>query len=903
MGDVMSFAYPLILLGLLVLPVLWFLLRAMPPSPKKVIFGGIGLLLGLQDDTQVAAHTPWWLVVLRLATIAALLIGLAGPHIAPSVSSENPERVLIAIDNGWVSQGQTQINAQVLDMVFEQAREADQTLAVLDLSNPQLPIFVDTQTMQTRDDLLAPKAVVPDFEKGIEVLAALDFSSFDTVWLQDGLSYGGRRQELLQQLEIRGRVRVSNPNRSYFLTDINRKDTEITIVVYRSESLNSETVGIEAYGFDLRGRSAVLENHQVQFQAGELRTEAAFELMPEIMSRVIGFRVSGQTYAAAHRLAPSNMRPREIGLIGGRQLVETDVLLNPNHYLERALGDQVIQLRAGLSDLIRANPDAIIMTDSIGVPDAQALTSWIEQGGVLIRFAGPRMASETVNSLARDPFLPVVLRPGGRSLGGAMTWGSPKQISPFSSDSPFYGLDIPKDLRIYAQVLAQPSPDLEQHVIARLKDGTPLVTRSAIGAGQIVLFHVAANAEWSNLPLSELFLDMLERLSAVAPSDLELTLGAQDIWRPVELMNGKGALFDGKDFAGVRGDSLINAKLNKDFLPGHYVFDGKVATLNINTTEDDLRPMQWPKTVLPFQQDKAEEMEFGPYLLVISLLGLCLDSWIMVFVFATGRRALAGVAMVLALNSIPTNTNAQNVDETQEFTLAHVITGDQRVDDIAHAGLRGLSETLFFRTSVEPGPPRGVDVNKDDLGFYPFLYWPITSSQVQLNDAAYDKLNDYLATGGVILFDTRDADINRGKSNKALLVISERLSIPSLEPVPTDHVLTRAFYLLDGFPGRHSNGDLWVEAALDKGEQVEGLPFRPLNDGVSPILIGGNDWAAAWAIRENGDALLPVGSGFAGERQREMAYRFGVNLIMYVLTGNYKSDQVHVPALLERLGE
>ena len=82
------------------------------------------------------------------------------------------------------------------------------------------------------------------------------------------------------------------------------------------------------------------------------------------------------------------------------------------------------------------------------------------------------------------------------------------------------------------------------------------------------------------------------------------------------------------------------------------------------------------------------------------------------------------------------------------------------------------------------------------------------------------------------------------------------------------------------------------------------MPFRNLNDGVSPVLIGGNDWASAWALSRQGGSMFPVGrGGYAGERQREYAYRFGVNLVMYVLTGNYKSDQVHVPALLERLGQ
>lgn len=159
----------------------------------------------------------------------------------------------------------------------------------------------------------------------------------------------------------------------------------------------------------------------------------------------------------------------------------------------------------------------------------------------------------------------------------------------------------------------------------------------------------------------------------------------------------------------------------------------------------------------------------------------------------------------------------------------------------------------------------------------------------------------------MILFDTRDA--GRPASGSAspaaqrLQQLALPLDIPPLEPLPSDHVLTRAFYLLQDFPGRHPRGALWVEAAPADAQQVEGIPFRDLNDGVTPVVIGGNDWAAAWAVDTNGRPMLPVGRGYAGERQRELAYRFGVNLVMHVLTGNYKSDQVHVPALLERLGQ
>jgi hypothetical protein len=159
----------------------------------------------------------------------------------------------------------------------------------------------------------------------------------------------------------------------------------------------------------------------------------------------------------------------------------------------------------------------------------------------------------------------------------------------------------------------------------------------------------------------------------------------------------------------------------------------------------------------------------------------------------------------------------------------------------------------------------------------------------------------------MILFDTRDANIASfgaaSPNGRKLQELATPLDIPSLEPLPSDHVITRTFYLLQDFPGRHAGRDVWVEAADPNAEQIDGMPFRNLNDGVTPVVIGGNDWAAAWAVNSGGGPMLPVGRGYSGERQREIAFRFGVNLVMHVLTGNYKSDQVHVPALLDRLGQ
>jgi hypothetical protein len=281
-------------------------------------------------------------------------------------------------------------------------------------------------------------------------------------------------------------------------------------------------------------------------------------------------------------------------------------------------------------------------------------------------------------------------------------------------------------------------------------------------------------------------------------------------------------------------------------------------------------------------------------------------------------RGTAGAAILAVMLVMPQGAPAQTAGglsaedarallATSEVTLAYVLTGDAQIDETSRAGLQGLSNTLFQRTSVEPAPPIGIDLERDELAFFPMLYWPVTANQPLPSAAAYRRLNDYLRSGGMIVFDTRDAHVGGFGSGtpegRRLRALAAPLDIPPLEPVPPDHILTRTFYLLQDFPGRHLSRDVWLEASPPDAEGVEGMPFRNLNDGVTPVLIGGNDWAAAWAQDEVGRPMFPVGRGATGERQREIALRFGVNLVMYVLSGNYKSDQVHVPALLERLGQ
>jgi hypothetical protein len=161
-----------------------------------------------------------------------------------------------------------------------------------------------------------------------------------------------------------------------------------------------------------------------------------------------------------------------------------------------------------------------------------------------------------------DPLLPVRLRAGGRSVGGAMAWGAPQAIRPFAEDSPFHGLAVPDDVSVTRQILAQLGPDLPERTWAALADGTPLVTAAPLGAGRVALFHVTANAEWSSLPLSGLFVDMVRRLLEIGAGGgpaLDRDALAGRTARPLAVLDGFGRLADADAEAAVPAERLADA--------------------------------------------------------------------------------------------------------------------------------------------------------------------------------------------------------------------------------------------------------------------------------------------------------------------------------------------------------
>jgi hypothetical protein len=934
-GLPLGFAQPLVLLGLLSLPVLWWLLRLIPPQPRRIAFPPTRLLFDIAPREETPQRTPWWLTLLRLTLAALVIIAAAGPLWNPPVATSTAKAPLaLLIDDGFPAAGTWDARMRTAEDLIARAEADQRGVALIPLSEPTRDISFETPAAaRVRIKQIKPKPHAVERADALPVLGRFLAATpeVELVWLSDGVDLGGGSEfvaalgRLIEQRPIT--VIDGGVAGARALAAADNAAGALTVKVLRASNGAGETGTVRA--LDLKGLP--LGDTSFTFRDGEREGEAVLTMPVEIRNDIARLEIAGERSAGAVALLDKRWRRRSIGVVTGSTADTAQPLLASTYYLTRALGpfadvrlaDRGSPAQA-VNQFIEQRLPMLILADVGNVAEARdRLVRWLDDGGVLVRFAGPHLAA------ADDDLVPVKLRRGGRILGGSLSWEQPQQLNAFARESPFFGMVVPSDVSVSRQVLAEPDATLTERTWATLADGTPLVTAQRRGKGLIVLFHVTADTRWSDLPLSGTFVEMLKRIvsfaGSVAASDATGAgaRNSREVLPPTRILDGFG-LFGPPPTTARPVPASFTGRATFDHPPGLYGPPEGLLAVNALAPDDRLAPLDFSALHAvreAYRMSEPEDLR-GPILLGALAL-LALDA-LVVFLLAGGigqflrRRRPAASALALAIFAAALSASprafAQASDEqalrsTLETRLAYVITGDAEVDRISKAGLQGLTLFLAQRTALEAGEPIGLDPARDELAFYPLIYWPIVPSAAKPSREALEHIDAYMKQGGTVLFDTRDAveapagagGETRGPGMQALRAILSSLDIPELEPVRRDHVLTKTFYLLRDFPGRFSSGQLWVEAlpAVNDDEPVS-RPARA-GDGVSSIIITSNDFAGAWAMRQDGQAMLPLVS--AEPRQREFAFRAGVNIVMYTLTGNYKADQVHVPALLERLGQ
>lgn len=865
----------------------------------------------LVNEESVAQTCPLWLRILRIVAVAAAILACSQPIVRPTnaqIDSDTP--LVILLDGSWAGAPNWEQSVDFANELLDEAQRMGRLTSVISLTDESADVSTFQPAGQQKSVLLnlSPMPWKPDGDRNTTVMQSELNMDFDTYWISDGLKFDGQ-EKLSEFLGGRGEVFVIGGNQPvYGILPVKFLFETVRVPVVRSIADDAAEIVVEAVGNELSGREVTLARTIAAFSADSIEAVAEFRVPLEIAYRIQYFRIQEISSAGAVSLVAGGATLNRVALFAGRDSSASGRLLSQLHFLRSALKDTAELIETDLIDAIATDPGMIILADVANLSEEEnaSLVSYVSEGGLLVHFAGPRLASSDFGR-QEEVLFPVRLR-GSRTVGGSMSWRTARGIKPFASDSPFFGLTIPDDVEVTAQLLAQPSPDLSQYVLAELDDGTPLVTSKQVEDGRVVMFHVTANAEWSTLPLSGLMPAMLNRLSVSErlPQGVFPDRSEELMWKPVRILDAGGTLNSIEGVAAIEGEVVTQQPADSRHPPGFYASGELSAAVGALSSVEEIQPAVFPPNFQRIDAFRAAGMRLDGILIALAILLFAVDAIASVWLSGRLFKAAAIASLVAVVLSTPESIGAQDPDRialqaVRQTSLAYVMTGSANIDSGITAGLKGLGEQLKLRTTVVLGEPLGIDPSSDELGYFPLIYWPVGKTDFSLSRAAVRNLNSYLRNGGMIIVDTADAGYGgllSGGSEGQMSQLVNRLDIPSLQPVPQNHVLTRSFYIISEFPGRYE-GDVWVEAGVHSGLAMPETGDR-VNDGVTPIVVGGNDWVSAWAQTDNGISLFSTGFGWEGDNRREMAVRFGVNLVMHALTGHYKSDQLQLEALSKK---
>src|SRR5215831_14145429 len=825
-GLPLAFAQPLVLLALAGLPLLWWLLRLVPPRPRRIAFPPTRLLFDIAPKEETPARTPWWLTLLRLMLATLVILAAAGPLWNPPVATSDSKLALaLLIDDGWSAAATWEARMRTAEDLLARADQDGRPVALVPLSDTVRDLSLETAgAARVRLRQLKPKPHTVERAEALAVVERLlnakpngQTPGIELVWLTDGVDMGHAKEFVdgLARLAADKHpvtVVMGGVRGAHALAAADNAAGVLSVKVLRTDTGAGDDGAVRA--LDLKGLP--LGEARYAFKSGERETEAQFDLPVEIRNDIARVDIVGERSAGAVQLLDKRWRRRTVGIVSGSTADTAQPLLASNYYLTRALGpfaDVRLGERGSPSEAIAKFAEQriplIILADvgTIAPEERGKLAKWVDDGGVLVRFAGPRLAA------ADDELVPVKLRRGGRILGGSLSWEKPQPLTAFSRESPFAGMTVPNDVTVTRQVLAEPDIGLAERTWATLADGTPLVTATRHGKGVLVLFHVTADTRWSDLPISGTFVDMLRRIvnlsGTIASNESAAEQATREVLPPTRVLDGFGA-FTAPPPTARPVPANYSGRAKFDNPPGFYGPPEGLLAVNTLTPSDRLAPLDVTPLnarIEGYRQSEPLDLR-GPILL--AALGLMLIDALVVFWLAGGiyrliprRRAAAAlvVGIGLAVAASPAGIRPSLADQaadsfamkaTLETHLAYVVTGNNESDNVSKMGLAGLTLYLAQRTALEAGEPIGLNLERDELGFFPLIYWPIVPNAAKPSAQALAKIDAYMKQGGTVLFDTRDSVMappgpggeNRSPGMLALRQILGSLDIPELEPVP-----------------------------------------------------------------------------------------------------------------------
>ncbi|MED5423642.1 MAG: DUF4159 domain-containing protein [Pseudomonadota bacterium] len=924
MFSALQFITPMALWAALALPILWFVFKTIPPHPRLIKLPTARFLKDIETEDSQKDDIPWWLKLLRIILMACVILAAAGPYLAPKQPVKiDGDAIAIIMDNSWAAAPQVE-------------KQRTKAASLINLAEQKGKKIVLIETIPEHKNISPIKLLIPaearNRVKHIQIYpweadhAALlnNFKEQESIlskaktfyWLGHGYN-DGDINALSKYLRNFGKVIYFDPDsktRARVIKGALNKDGKDTYKYAQFDGF---------YYNDQRDYKLFLKDSFSNvlgfMNFDEIRNNTNEDLAPlwDALSNNDDtapsyIQIGPYKHAASTYFLPAEILKQKVGIVSGQDTVDREIspLIQAIYYISKAVEGKAPYSIDPVDKLLDWGAKLIIVPENyvLNQSDMDKLSKWVKQGGTLLRF--PPNQQDGLN--AEDILLPVELLKEERSIAGRIDWQEPLSLAKIPEDSPLAGIPFDKQLEIKRQVLAVPSARDNASIWAVASDGTPIISARDEGQGRIILIHTQAKPGWSNMPLTGFFVNVLHRIIDISSGARMQTSKSSDTesmtqmgFTPYKKISAQGELIPA-DHTQIELSiqDLRNKPLSYDYWPGIYHSNNAEYIVNLG---DKLGPLnlinarQLNADIQPYSYDRNINLRIY---FIIAALVLFFIEWIVVALLSGAgqriniiqivRKANLFIPLFMAVSilSLPAAAADDDASRANSLNLAYVETSNPIVNAMAQKGLQYVANALTQRTALLNVRVVGVNIAKDDLAFYPLLYWPIENQT--LDDESYARSNDYINTGGMLFIDIRNGRKlaqSFYSRNQPLHTLGEKLFIPLLSPLPQNHVLRKSYYLVsrDNIGGRHASGDIWLDLGGNTPKTDEST--EETSQHVASLIIGSNDWIGIWSD-ENADIY-----------KRENALRFAINLVMYALTGTYKQDQVHTKAILERLNQ
>ncbi|HEY0900728.1 MAG TPA: BatA domain-containing protein, partial [Micavibrio sp.] len=495
LGPVTFDASPWMLLAIPATAALWWLMKSTPRKPVQHIVPHIKLLYKLASREQTPRRVPWWQYAAVATAVAGTTAALTQPRYNPEAPLTGAGPVMLVVDNDWAGARDWKSRQEQMQQMIDRADKAGRAVIIVPTAAPADGTAVrvhgpmPASTARNMARTMAAQSWPVNYQATLKALQQQNKSAPGTVvWLSNGLDHQDTKT-LATTLQTFGTLSVyeDDPAKApYLLGAPDTTQADLSIPVNRVPQDKPEKLVLVA-----QDEKGMVQGHsEMSFKAGEAQAIATFKMPKEARNAVTRVAIAQHDHIGGQLLVDERFRRRSVGIIENSHDSSSDPLTDENHYLTQALSPAA-DIKTGAADHLLENKLAVlVMGDSATVTQAQKtrIDKWVrEEGGTLIRFAGPRLA-QAISEGVDDALLPQPMSQT-RTLGNQTTGADVGRIKAFAPSSPFKNIAPAPEVQITQQILPRAGAADTVKVWAQLEDQTPLVSARASGKGQIIFVH------------------------------------------------------------------------------------------------------------------------------------------------------------------------------------------------------------------------------------------------------------------------------------------------------------------------------------------------------------------------------------------------------------------------------